>query len=80
MNHAEYEKWVNSHSGWGSELEADGGCSAEDAVGDFVDGYVRFPKAYNSVEAIEYLKRSGVKDIRGRLADDFFDIAYVEKE
>ncbi len=72
---AQFERWVKGFSGWGTELEGDGGCSAEDAVFDMVEGLVAFPDE-GMKRAILYLKKSGVTDVNGRLADDLHEVAH----
>lgn len=76
MSLEQYERWLrDNYAGWGDELEADGICSVEDAVGDVAESIARFPDA-DARAAIGYLRYSGVRDIKGRLADDLYDIAH----
>ncbi len=74
FTHRQFERWVKSFKGWGAEMEADGGCSAEDAVGDFVQGLIAFPND-DTKRAIAYLKQNdNVQDVKGCLADLLFDV------
>lgn len=72
---AEFNKWLEDQRGWGSELEADGICDAEDAVYDVVQSYMSgFDDT--GLRAAAYLKQQGCQDVTGALADYLYDVAY----
>jgi len=74
----DYEKWLNdNYAGWGTELEADGCCSASEAVYDIAKSFFDFPDD-EARAAIGYLRYSGVTDVLGRLADDLWEVAYKQ--
>lgn len=73
-----YEQWLrDNYAGWGAELEAatEGQTTAEDAVGDVADGVLCSP---DGKQVAAYLKSRGVRDVKGRLADDLYEIAHDE--
>lgn len=80
----QYQRWLKeNHAGWGIDFDADmqGQPSCEDAVYDMARGMIDFPDLAGedgTREALAYLKKSGVTDILGRLADDLYDVRYEE--
>jgi hypothetical protein len=74
----QFLRWLNKQSGWGTDLEGDGGCSAEDATADFTSALLGCPDP-ETQRVVAYLRSTGVTDVKGCLADYLFDVAHGKK-
>jgi len=70
------DDWLKDQCGWFSEMEADGmDVDLASAAWDIADSILAFPDP-DAKAAINYLRSTGVEDLKGCLADYLADVAY----
>jgi len=67
-----YNQLLESHYGWGIELEMEG-YNIEDCVYDLMLSVMMEPDTKKLVE--DWAKKNRVVDIQGRLVDDLYDVS-----
>lgn len=77
INRETFTKWLEKHRGWGTDMLADMGGDADlaTAAQEVATEMVRFPDQNDgAVDAVAYLRSTGVQDLVGCLADYLYDV------